>query len=83
MDLENISSWEDIRKILKKNFKHVEGCIDFFPKKNCILCTEYQELVGYQQEIANTKYIELSPMARWEKSFKDTIKYLKAQIKTK
>jgi hypothetical protein len=76
-----INNWEDIRNILQKKFKHTKGCMDFFPEKDCQLCNKYKEMIDYQQNIAKTKYAELSPIKTWNKSFKDTVKYLEEQIK--
>ncbi|PJE81778.1 hypothetical protein COU58_00430 [Candidatus Pacearchaeota archaeon CG10_big_fil_rev_8_21_14_0_10_32_42] len=69
MKLEEINDWNEVRTFLKKNFKN--------PWK------KYQELAQYQQEIASTKYPNLTPLQTWNKSFENMKLYLKKQIKEK
>jgi len=67
IELKKITNWEQMRKLIDGNFKNLDE--------------KYKEFIKHQQNLARTKYLSLSPVSKWKNSFKDTVEYLKFQIK--
>ncbi|PJC45708.1 hypothetical protein CO037_00140 [Candidatus Pacearchaeota archaeon CG_4_9_14_0_2_um_filter_30_8] len=85
MKLEEITKWKEIIKFLEeKGFFHDEkNCDGSLHSHTCKNCEYYFELVDYQQEIARTKYSNLTPIQTCNKSFGDMKVYLQNKIKIK
>lgn len=85
MKLEEIKNWENIRDFLDKNLEEhdKDNCVGFNQNNDCENCKEYFKLINYQKNLALTKYKNEAPVERWNKSFNDTLNYMKEKYTQK